>query len=65
MQTIEILMRGRTTLIVTHRLATVHQIGNIAVLKNGTIAEFGKGPDLLRQGGVYAALYKAGQYDGA
>lgn len=63
MQTIEVLMRGRTTLIVTHRLATVHQIGKIAVLQNGTIAEFGMGPELLRQGGVYAGLYQAGQYD--
>jgi ATP-binding cassette subfamily B protein/subfamily B ATP-binding cassette protein MsbA len=63
MQTIEALMRGRTTLIVTHRLATVHQIGKIAVLQNGTVAEFGFGPDLLRMGGAYAALYDAGQYD--
>lgn len=65
MQTIELLMRGRTTLIVTHRLATVHQIGKIAVLKDGRIAEFGLGPDLLRERGVYAELYQAGQYDGA
>jgi ATP-binding cassette subfamily B protein/subfamily B ATP-binding cassette protein MsbA len=64
METIEALMRGRTTLIVTHRLATVHQIGKIAVLKNGNIVEFGLGPELLRKGGVYAELYQAGQYDG-
>jgi ABC-type multidrug transport system fused ATPase/permease subunit len=62
---IEELMRGRTTLIVTHRIATVHQIGKIAVLKNGEIVEFGPGPELLRKGGVYAGLYKAGQYDNA
>jgi ATP-binding cassette subfamily B protein/subfamily B ATP-binding cassette protein MsbA len=65
METIEALMRGRTTLIVTHRLATVHQLGRIAVLENGRIAEFGTGPELLRKDGAYAALYKAGQYDGA
>ncbi|MDD5199454.1 MAG: ABC transporter ATP-binding protein [Terrimicrobiaceae bacterium] len=65
MGTIEELMRGRTTLIVTHRIATVHQIGRIAVLKNGMIVEFGPGPELLRRGGVYAELYKAGQYDNA
>ncbi|MGH8045774.1 MAG: ABC transporter ATP-binding protein [Chthoniobacterales bacterium] len=62
---IEELMRGRTTLIVTHRIATVHQIGRIAVLKNGEIVEFGPGPELLRKGGVYAELYKAGQYENA
>jgi ATP-binding cassette, subfamily B, bacterial len=65
MVVIEELMRGRTTLIVTHRIATVHQIGKVAVLKNGEIVEFGPGPELLRKGGVYAELYKAGQYDNA
>jgi len=65
MTIIEELMRGRTTLIVTHRIATVHQIGKVAVLKNGAIAEFGPGPELLRAGGVYADLYRAGQYDNA
>ncbi len=64
MGTIEELMRGRTTLIVTHRLATVHHIGRIAVLKNGRIVEFGLGPELLSRGGPYAELYRAGQYDG-
>lgn len=63
METIEELMRGRTTIIVTHRLATIHQLGKIAVLKNGGIAEFGPGPELLAKGGTYAELYKAGQYD--
>ncbi len=62
---IEELMRGRTTLIVTHRIATIHQLGKVAVLKNGEIAEFGPGPELLRKGGVYAELYNAGQYDNA
>jgi len=65
MTIIEELMRGRTTLIVTHRIATIHQLGKVAVLKNGEIAEFGPGPELLRRGGVYAELYNAGQYDNA
>jgi len=65
METIEALMRGRTTLIVTHRLATVHQLGRIAVLKNGAIVEFGTGPELLRKDGTYAELYRAGQYENA
>ena len=63
METIEELMRGRTTIIVTHRLATIHQLGKIAVLRNGRIVEFGPGPELLAKGGTYAELYKAGQYD--
>jgi ABC-type multidrug transport system fused ATPase/permease subunit len=46
-------------------LATVHQLGRIAVLKNGQIVEFGPGPELLRKDGVYAELYRAGQYETA
>lgn len=65
METIEELMRGRTTLIITHRLATIHTLGRIVVLDHGTIAEEGTGPELLAKGGVYAALYRAGQYEAA
>jgi ATP-binding cassette subfamily B protein/subfamily B ATP-binding cassette protein MsbA len=63
METIGELMRGRTTLIITHRLATVHSLGRIIVLKHGTVVESGTGPELLAKGGVYAELYRAGQYD--
>jgi ATP-binding cassette subfamily B protein/subfamily B ATP-binding cassette protein MsbA len=59
MQTIEELMRGRTTLIITHRIATVHGVEKIVVLANGTIAEEGRGPELVAKGGVYAALYRS------
>lgn len=63
METIGDLMRGRTTLIVTHRLATIHSIGRIVVLKEGRIVEDGSGPDLLAKGGVYAALYRSAQLE--
>ena len=58
MGTIFELMRGRTTLIVTHRLTTVHGLGRIVVLKDGRIAEDGTGAELLAKNGVYAALYR-------
>ncbi len=61
MDTIGDLMRGRTTLIVTHRISTVHGAGRIIVLKNGQIVEDGSGPDLLAQNGPYATLYKDAQ----
>ena len=62
-ETIAELMRGRTTLIITHRLATVHSLGRIVVLENGTISEQGTGDELLTKEGAYAKLYRAGQYD--
>lgn len=58
MGTIFELMRGRTTLIVTHRLTTVHGLDRIVVLKDGRIAEDGSGPELIAKNGVYAALYR-------
>lgn len=57
MATIEDLMRGRTTLIITHRIATVHNVGKIVVLGNGGVVEVGKGPELVERGGFYAKLY--------
>jgi ATP-binding cassette subfamily B protein len=62
MGTIQELMHGRTTLIVTHRLATIHGVDRIVVLENGRIAEQGSGPELLTRQGVYATLYAAGNY---
>jgi ATP-binding cassette subfamily B protein/subfamily B ATP-binding cassette protein MsbA len=62
METIKELMRGRTTMIVTHRLATVHNVDRIVVLEQGRIVEQGTGPELVRRGGVYAKLYSAGNF---
>lgn len=63
METIKELMRGRTTLIITHRIATVHDMEKIVVLKNGTIAEVGAGPELVERNGVYASLYRSANLD--
>ncbi len=62
MDTLESLMRGRTTLLVTHRLATAHYLDRIVVLADGRIVEVGAGPELLERGGVYARLFRAGNY---
>jgi ABC-type multidrug transport system fused ATPase/permease subunit len=59
MTTMEELMRGRTTLIITHRIPTVHQLGHIVVLGQGGVLETGSGPELLARGGAYAQLYHA------
>jgi len=59
METIKELMRGRTTLIATHRLATIHNLDQIIVLEHGRIVEQGRGPDLVARGGIYAKLYSS------
>lgn len=62
METIFELMEGRTTLIVTHRISTVHRLQHIIVLEHGTISEQGSGKELLAAGGLYSRLYNAAGY---
>jgi ATP-binding cassette, subfamily B, bacterial len=62
METIKELMHGRTTLIVTHRLATIHNVDQIVVLEHGRIVEQGTGAALIAKAGVYAKLYASGNY---
>ncbi len=59
MRTLDSLMSGRTTVIVTHRIATIHHLDLIVALENGAIAEAGTGPELLARGGVYAKLHRS------
>jgi ATP-binding cassette subfamily B protein/subfamily B ATP-binding cassette protein MsbA len=61
METIAELMKGRTTLIITHRISTIHSLGRVVVIKEGRLVEDGTGPELLAKDGAYAALYKAAQ----
>ncbi len=62
METIKELMRGRTTLIATHRLATIHGLDQIVVLELGRIVEKGRGPELVAREGVYSKLYTSGKF---
>jgi ABC-type multidrug transport system fused ATPase/permease subunit len=57
----EELLRGRSTLIIAHRLSTVRRADRVVVLDRGRVVEEGRHADLLAGGGVYAKLYK-GQY---
>jgi ATP-binding cassette subfamily B protein/subfamily B ATP-binding cassette protein MsbA len=63
METIKDLMRGRTTIIITHRIATIHNVDQIVVLEGGRVVEQGRGPELVARGGVYAKLYASGKFN--
>lgn len=51
------LAKGRTTLVVAHRLSTIKNADYIVVMEHGRVAEMGKHEDLLKQGRVYPKLY--------
>jgi subfamily B ATP-binding cassette protein MsbA len=57
---LEELMKGRTTLIIAHRLSTVEHADIIHVLKKGKVVESGNHNELLKQDGEYAKLYYRG-----
>ncbi len=57
-QTLRRARKGRTTLVVAHRLSTIADADEILVLKRGRIVERGAHADLLAQNGEYAALWK-------
>ena len=54
----EALMKGKTVLMIAHRLSTVRNMDRILVVRDGEIAEEGKHDELLEKGGVYAAMWE-------
>jgi ATP-binding cassette, subfamily B, multidrug efflux pump len=51
-------MRGRSSILIAHRISTVKDLDQIIVLDDGRIVERGTHPELLALGGLYAAMYR-------
>ena len=51
------LCKGRTTLVVAHRLSTIRNADEIAVVTDGRIAERGTHEELMNKNGIYKQLY--------
>lgn len=52
------ILKGRTAIVIAHRLSTVRNADQIVVIENGVIAEAGKHDELVAKGGLYKRLYE-------
>jgi ATP-binding cassette subfamily B protein len=52
------LMKGRTSLVIAHRLSTVQGVDRILVFHHGELREAGSHQELLEEGGLYARLHE-------
>ena len=56
-ESLEDLCKGRTTIVVAHRLSTIINADKIVVMENGRIKEVGRHQDLLDRNGLYKHFY--------
>ena len=63
-EALERLMKGRTVIMIAHRLTTIRDADKIIVVEGGVVAEEGPHEELLALGGIYAGLHRA-QFEAA
>lgn len=54
---LEVLMKGRTSIVIAHRLSTIANMDTIVVIDKGKVVENGSHKDLLNKNGIYAKLW--------
>jgi subfamily B ATP-binding cassette protein MsbA len=54
---LEQLMKGRTTIVVAHRLSTIEHADRVAAIEGGRVVEQGPHAELIARGGLYARLH--------
>jgi ATP-binding cassette subfamily B protein len=59
---LDVILEGRTAIIIAHRLATAMRADKIAVIDDGGVIELGSHDELVAQGGVYAEMYATWQH---
>ena len=57
------LRKGKTTIIIAHRVSTLQKADHIAVLTEGEMTEYGTHDELIREGGFYAKIYEKQQLE--
>ncbi len=57
------LRRGKTTLIIAHRISTIQHADHILVLEDGKPAEYGTHSELLKKGGIYRSVFDKQQLE--
>jgi ATP-binding cassette subfamily B protein len=61
-QALDLAMEGRTSVVIAHRLSTIRNADLIIVVDQGRVVQRGRHDELLREGGLYAELYRT-QFD--
>jgi len=61
-QALDLAMEGRTSIVIAHRLSTVRNADLIIVVDQGRVVQRGRHEELMREGGLYAELYRT-QFD--